>query len=291
MVEAALRRPDTSRSTRRVPRWASGTLRSALSFILIVGLLIIVWEGIKARYELADYILPHTWSIIGTLGQPVQENGPTLLEILTRAALFTWGEAAIGFVLGSVVGLALAVIFSQSGLLQRGLMPFVVASQTVPILALAPMVVIGMSSLGTPRWFSVSLIAAYLSFFPVTISTLRGLTSISPTAHELFASYASRRGQILRKLSVPNALPYIFTALKISATASIVGAIIGELPSGIQDGLGGSILNFNQYYNSAPPRLWATILIAAVLGIAFYALVAIVERLVIRWAPPDRSKA
>jgi NitT/TauT family transport system permease protein len=175
--------------------------------------------------------------------------------------------------------------------LQRGLMPFVVASQTIPILAVAPMVVIGLSNLGMARWGSVAFISAYLSFFPVTINALRGLTSVPTTARELFASYAASRLQTLRLLSLPNTLPYLFTALKVSATASVVGAIIGELPSGIPDGLGAAILNFNQYYNSAPPNLWATILVAAALGIVFYSIVAVAERIVIRWTPPDRAKA
>jgi NitT/TauT family transport system permease protein len=133
------------------------------------------------------------------------------------------------------------------------------------------------------------VISAYLTFFPVTVNTLRGLTSVPPTAFELMRSYAADRGQILLKLRVPNALPYIMTALKISATTSIVGAIIGELPSGIQDGLGGAILTFNQYYTSAPARLWATNLIAALTGIFAFVLVVLVEQVIIRWSPVDRS--
>ncbi|MFT5196961.1 MAG: NitT/TauT family transport system permease protein, partial [Candidatus Promineifilaceae bacterium] len=123
---------------------------------------------------------------------------------------------------------------------------------------------------------------AYLTFFPVTINTLRGLKSPDPLAVDLMNSYAASKWKTLWKLRVPAALPYIFTALKISATASIVGAIIGELPSGIRDGLGGAILNFNQYYISGPGRLWATILISAIVGIVFFLLVSLAEWLVLR---------
>jgi NitT/TauT family transport system permease protein len=156
-----------------------------------------------------------------------------------------------------------------------------VASQTIPILAIAPMVVawIGAGTLG------VAVIAAYLTFFPVTINTLRGLRSADPRAHELMNSYAAGRWAVLWKLRVPASLPYLFTALKIAAPASVVGAIIGELPNSIQGGLAGAILNFNQYYITNPQSLWATNIIAALLGITFYAVVVLTERLVVHRAP------
>jgi NitT/TauT family transport system permease protein len=129
---------------------------------------------------------------------------------------------------------------------------------------------------------SVAVISAYLTFFPVTINTLRGLTSPHPNALELMRSYAASKWTVMWKLRFPAALPYIFTALKVSATASVVGAIIGELPSGIREGLGGAILNFNQYYTSDPAKLWAAILIAALVGIVFFVLVSVIERLTLR---------
>jgi NitT/TauT family transport system permease protein len=127
----------------------------------------------------------------------------------------------------------------------------------------------------------VSIISAYLTFFPVTINTLRGLRSPHPTAVELMRSYAATEMQILWKLRVPAALPYIFTALKVSATASVIGAIVGELPSGIPDGLGRILLNFAQYFSTGPERLFAAVLGAAVLGIVFAALVSLAESVVL----------
>jgi NitT/TauT family transport system permease protein len=114
---------------------------------------------------------------------------------------------------------------------------------------------------------------------------MRGLTSVDPRSLELMRSYAASSWGVLWKLRVPAALPFIFAALKIAAPASVVGAIIGELPASIQSGLGGAILNFNQYYVTAPARLWATNLIAALLGITFFLLVVLAERLVVRRAP------
>jgi NitT/TauT family transport system permease protein len=153
----------------------------------------------------------------------------------------------------------------------------------VQLLVIVVMVVIWLGG----NWFSVAIIAAYLTFFPVTINTLRGLLSPQPTAVELMRSYAATRWEVLWKLRVPAALPYIFTALKVSATASVVGAIIGELPSGIAHGLGRAILNFNQYYATGPEKLWASILIASLAGIFFFFVITILEKIFIHHRPAD----
>ncbi len=136
-------------------------------------------------------------------------------------------------------------------------MPYVIASQTIPIVALAPMIVYAFG----PNVTSVVVIATYLTFFPVTIAMIRGLRAPDPRALELMRSYAAGRWAIYRKVRLPASLPYLFTALKIAATASIVGAIIGEGPGGIPDGLGRAIINFNQQYISGPEKLWAAILV------------------------------
>jgi len=197
----------------------------------------------------------------------------------------TGKEALAGFLLGAVIGFLLAVALSQSRLLERGILPYIVASQTVPILAIAPMVVVGLGSKGIAGWKSVAILTAYLTFFPVAINTLRGLHSVDPRAVELMQSYAASRRSVLWRLQVPSSVPYIFTALKISATASVIGAIIGETPASIQNGLGGAIVNFNQYYSLEPTFLWATNVVCAALGIVFFVAVAVTERLVLRRAP------
>ena len=186
--------------------------------------------------------------------------------MLAKSALFTAKEAAAGFALGALIGFAIGVVLVHSRLLQRGFLPYIVASQTVPILAIAPMVVIWVNpKLPGPvqGWGAVAVIAAYLTFFPVAINTLRGLQSADARALELMRAYAASDWTMLWKLRVPASLPYVFSALKVAATASVVGAIVGELPSSITDGLGGAILNFNQYYSLEPRNLWATNLVAA----------------------------
>jgi NitT/TauT family transport system permease protein len=136
-------------------------------------------------------------------------------------------------------------------------------------------------------WGSVAVIAAYLTFFPVAINTLRGLQSADRRALELMRTYAASRWTVLWKLRVPSSLPYVFSALRIAATASVVGAIIGELPSGLQSGLGGAILNFNQYYSIEPQELWATNIVAAALGIIFFVVVVLAEKIVVHRAPEN----
>lgn len=278
---------------RTIP-WRSGAGRigmTAAVFVALWGL----WEGFRwfgetigltiGAFEVNEKTFPHLHDIVGQLFEPSRRNGPLLIEVLWDASLFTAKEAAVGFALGASIGFALGVVLAHSRLLQRGFLPYIVASQTIPILAVAPMVVVWFGGRGFPDWFSVSIIAAYLTFFPVAINTLRGLTSVDPRALELMRSYAASPLHIFWKLRLPTSLPYLFTAFKIAATASVVGAIIGELPASIQDGLGGAILNFNQYYSTTPESLWATNLVAAALGITFFLVVVAAERIVVRRAP------
>src|SRR6186997_103407 len=287
------------RVSRRSDSAAASRRRQAVSVALFLFGLLILWEGVKFvggtpwrapgalpgspvlwnppfRWPFAnDLTLPHIWNILLAYTQPWQPGSSqaTLAQKLVEASLYTWRSAAIGFVFGAALGLLLATIFVHSRLLERALVPYVIASQTVPIVALAPMIVFAFGA----NVISVVIIATYLTFFPVTIAMIRGLRSPDPRALELMRSYAATSWQTYRKVRLPASLPYLFTALKIAATASIVGAIIGEGPGGIPDGLGRAILNFNQYYITAPERLWGSIIVSAVLGITFFALISLIE--------------
>jgi NitT/TauT family transport system permease protein len=241
--------------------------------------------GITWPFTVDATNMPHIHDMLHTLTEPLQPGGPPLIQLEWHWALFTAKEAFLGFVIGGLVGFGLAVLLAHSVLLRRGLLPYIVVSQTVPILAVAPMVVVGLGTKGVTPWVSVSVIAAYLTFFPVAMNTLRGLLSPKPRDLELMRSYAADRRSMLWKLRMPASLPFVFSALKISATASVIGAIIGETPASIQDGLGGAIVNFNQYYATGPERLWATNIICAALGFAFFGAVVLVEHFVLRRAP------
>jgi len=242
-------------------------------------------------FEVDDITLPSLSSIVSALFDPAQGD-ELLITLLLKASLFTAKEAVVGFVVGSIFGFTLGAVIARFQMLQRGLMPYVVGSQTIPILAIAPIVVVGLGSLSiagwTPQdWMRVSVISAYLTFFPVTVNTVRGLESADPRAIELMRSYASGEWAIFFKLRLPSSLPYLFGAFRIAATACVVGAIIGELPSSIQGGLGGAIINFNQYYALNPQNLWATNLIAAALGISFFLVIVIAEKLIVH-RPPEQ---
>jgi NitT/TauT family transport system permease protein len=276
-------------------RRSERTLRIALLPVVLAAIWGL-WEGYRALwiatgwtwpFAVDDTTMPHIHAILGQLGEPSRSNGPLLITTLWHASLFTAKEAAVGFGIGASVGFALGIVLVHSRLLQRGLMPYIVASQTIPLIVIAPMVVVGLGSKGVTAWLCVSVIAAYLTFFPVTINAVRGLQSADPRALELMRSYAASGWSILWKLRVPASLPYLFSALRVSATAAVVGAIIGELPSSIQDGLGGAILNFNQYYVTEPKNLWATNVIAACLGIVFFLAVVVAEKLIVRRAPEN----
>jgi NitT/TauT family transport system permease protein len=257
-----------------------------------------LWEGIRAlgiRYgwtrpfTIDATTMPHVHSMFQALFERPNPEAPLLIVTLLKAAGFTAKEAALGFAMGAVGGFAIGAVLAHSKVLQRGFLPYVVASQTVPILAIAPMVVIWFTNpssvVHVTAWVAVAILASYLTFFPVAIATLRGLQAADHRALELMRAYAANPWTVLWKLRFPTALPYLFSALKVSATASIVGAIIGESPSSIAGGLGGAILNFAQYYSFQPQNLWATNIVAAALGVAFFLAVVGAEKLVVRRAP------
>ncbi len=255
---------------------ARGRLRS----VGVLGLLVAIWEGAKFLFAIPAYKLPHLHEILADFWRE-GAGGERWVWIMAQNAGVTALESVIGFVLGGVVGLLLAIGFAHSPLLERGLLPYVVASQTVPILAIAPMVVVWVGT----GWVSKALIAAYLTFFPVTVNMARGLRSVDADALALMRALAASTREVLFKLRFPAALPYLFTALRISATASVIGAIVGELPVGSRFGMGVVIINAAQYYNWRPANLWAAILVTALIGIAFYRTVAWMERRVVRWTP------
>jgi NitT/TauT family transport system permease protein len=290
----------------RLERPATGRGRRALTWLVVLVAFLVLWEGVKFlggtrwRAPLAlpgspvlwnppfrgpfanDLNLPHVWNILLTFGQPFQRGADqTVAGQLFGAALFTWSEAIVGFVLGTAIGLVLATVFVHFRVLERGFVPYIVASQTIPIIALAPMVTFVFGA----NFTAVVMIATFLTFFPVTIAMIRGLRAIDPRALELTRSYAASRWQVYRKVRLPASLPYLFTALKIAATASIVGAIVGESPGGIANGLGRVILTANQYYITGPERLWAAIIASGLLGVAFFLIVRGAELVVLRGRP------
>ena len=277
-------------------------LRPLVGFLTVLVVLLVVWETTKFiggdRWHIEDALgtgvtidhdpplpfafatdvkLPHIWAIAAEFGAK-DAVGDTTVTRLLRAALFTLRNAAIGFALGSTIGMLLAILLVHVRVLERAILPLVVASQTIPIIAIAPLIVIGLKA----DWFGVAIVSTYLTFFPVTIAALRGLRAFDPRAMELMRSYAASRWAILRKLRLPASRPYLFTGFRIAAPAAVVGSIVGELPSLIQDGLARQIITGMQYYSLNAEYLWATIAVSSLLGIGVYLLVAGVENWVLR---------
>jgi len=281
-------------------------VRGVLLGLLFLAFIVAVWEGAKAlggdpwrfndsagnetvytppfKWSIVDDLsLPHVWKVWDALNAPVQrQQEQSLAAYLVGAAVYTGREAALGFLVGGLLGLALAALFVHSKLSERAFMPYIVASQTIPILALAPLICLAFGN----GLVGIVIVASYLTFFPVTIAELRGLTSPDPRAVELMRSVAASRWTIFWKLRMPASLPYLFAALKIAATASIVGAIVGEgNPGGSQFGLGRAILNFNEQYITGPEKLWAAMIAAALLGLAFFVVVRLLELFTLRGRP------
>jgi NitT/TauT family transport system permease protein len=274
--------PIESNRTLNPTNQGSDLLRRVLAYIVLAVLVVVIWEGSKAIFAIPDYKLPHLSQIVEAFVRPAAQ-GRIVWQVLLYDAAYTMLEAVTGFVIGGLVGFLFAIIFVHVPLARRGLLPFVIASQTVPIIAIAPMIVVGLGQLGAPPWVPKSAIAAYLTFFPVTINVLRGLESVDRDALALMKSYAATHLQVFTKLRLPNATPYLFTALKIAAPASVIGAIIGELPTGSKFGIGVQIVNGAQTNTFNPGFLWATIVMAALLGMLFYGAVALAERLIVKW--------
>ena len=211
---------------------------------------------------------------------------PDNVNQLWVAGLITLRSAVLGFVVGGAIGFCLAVFMDQSRALERSLLPYAIASQMVPVIALGPIVY----SIFKDENVARILIAAYVTFFPVTVNTLKGLRSVEPNALALMTSLAASRRQIYLQLRIPTALPYVFQALKIAATASVIGAIVVEL-MGAQQGIGVTILR-TQYYGPANAyKLWGAIVVATLLGLFFFRVVALAERIVLRWQPEFRGRS
>jgi NitT/TauT family transport system permease protein len=278
--------------------------RIAFVGLFLVGIFVL-WEGLKLlggdplRVDgqviwtppmdigmASDINMPHLWVVFTRLFEPLTGGAQeTLAAYLVEQTLVTLRAAFIGFVVGGALGIGLAVAFVHSGILERAFLPYVVASQTVPIIALAPLIVYLVGQDVT----SVVIVATYLSFFPVTIAMLRGLRSPDPRALELMRSYAASKRQVLWKVRFPASLPYLFTAMKITATAAIVGAIVGEGSGSMQAGLGRALVFFAQQYTVAPEKLWGAILFCALVGVACFGFIRLIEMLVVRGGPIEET--
>lgn len=296
---AKLQRPVRSRTA---SRRLKNAVISALWALAGVGLVILMWELVKwlgdfvpMPFNTSDMTMPHVWSMAAAMGEPeVRGSDTTVFDAVVSAAFRSLTLAMGGFVIGVAVGLLLAVIMQRFLFAERGLLPFVIASQTVPLIALAPLIV-GIGNriqIGPVQWsttYSVMFIAAYLAFFPLSVGALRGLQAPSATSLELMRSYAATPGHMLRKLRFPSSIPYLVPALKVSAAASVVGTVVAEISTGVRGGIGRMLIEYARQITSQPSKVYVAVFGAIALGLIVAALVTALDVYLTRNLPKESN--
>ena len=287
----------------------STTRRSRQGILGVVGiaLIAVVWEGYKAFGNAVDgkifgwklpgrtddASMPHIVTILRAFTKPeVRGSSRTVFDAVLAGTWYTFRLAVAGFVIGVLVGLALATLMQRFALVERAWFPYVVLSQTVPLVALAPLIVgwggqIRIVGHQWEPWMSVAAMSAYLSFFPVAVGALRGLQSPKPQSVELMQSFAASWRQTLFTLRFPSAVPFLLPALRLAAAGSIVGAIVAEISSGTKGGVGRLILDYFQKATGDPAQVFTAFIGAAMLGLVVSGLIVIAERVLMRNRPKE----
>ncbi len=242
-----------------------------------------------------DQAMPHVWEMLSRFAQPERRGVEgSILGVVLAGAWYSLRLALAGFGMGMVVGLGSAVVMARFDVVRRGLLPYLVVSQTVPLIALAPLVVSwgGKLQIGDfewPRWLSAAVLGAFLAFFPVAVGTLKGLTSAPPSSLELMDSFAASWRQTLFKLRFPAAVPYMVPALRLAATASVVGVVIAEISTGLAGGVGRLIIEYAREATADPAKVYTAVFGAAALGLLMAGLVALADLILMRNRPKEMA--
>ncbi|MEO8696308.1 MAG: ABC transporter permease subunit [Acidimicrobiales bacterium] len=232
--------------------------------------------------------MPHVWDMVQRFGRPEQRGSSrTVGQAVAEGAWYTFRLASVGLLLGVLVGMGLAILMARFRVVERGLLPWLIVSQTVPLIALAPLVVswggrLHIGGFTWQRWMSVSVIAAFLAFFPIAIGALRGLTSPPAAAVELLASYAAPWSATLFKLRLPAAVPYLMPALRLAANAAVIGTIVAEISTGLKGGIGRLVLEYMREATGDPAKVFTAVVGASVLGLVMAGLVGLLDNYVSR---------
>jgi NitT/TauT family transport system permease protein len=278
-------------------------------FVAAVGAICGLWEGYKwfgqavggrvAGWSLPartdNGSMPHVWDVLKRFGQAERRGASRMIwRTVLDGSWYTFRVAMAGFVIGVAVGLLLAIVMQRFRVVERGLLPYVVLSQTVPLVALAPLVVgwgghVTLLGVHWRLWMSVAVIAAYLAFFPVAVGGLRGLHAPSTEAVELMNSYAASSPQTLFKLRFPAAMPYLLPALKLAAASSVVGAVVAEISTGTKGGIGRLIIEYSREATADPAKVYTAMIGAAALGLVVSGLVGILDLAIMRTRPREAA--
>ena len=278
-------------------------------FVLAIASVVALWEGYKIvgpqdggklfgvsiLPRANNTAMPHVWTMLSRYGRPEGRGSDTKIwSVVLSGTLFSLRLSLVGFFLGTTIGVGLAVLMSRFKVVQRGLLPYLVMSQTVPLIALAPLVVSwgGKLEIGSfiwPRWLSASILGTFLAFFPIAVGTLRGLASAPAAAVELMDSYAASWKQTLFKLRFPAAVPFMVPAFKLGASGAVVGVVVAEISTGLKGGIGRLIIEYAREATGDPAKVFTAVFGAAALGITMSGLVALSDVLLMRNRPKETS--
>src|SRR6266404_1482358 len=235
-----------------------------------------VLELIAGTMSAERPLLPAPHQVIAAFADSVFGYAPTAPRSLIYHSAVTLSATLLGFALGGLLGIALALMIVHSRALEKSLLPWIICSQMVPILALAPIFIVVLGAMGLRGLLPKSIISAYLCFFPITIGMVKGLNSPDPIQRDLMRTWSATPSQVFWKLSWPAATPYLFASLKVAITISLIGAIVGELPTGAQAGIGARLLAGSYYGQTI--QIWAALLAASLLAACLVGLVGLTER-------------
>ncbi|HCX87314.1 MAG TPA: ABC transporter permease [Gammaproteobacteria bacterium] len=225
-------------------------------------------------------VLPSPHQVGLELKKTVIDKRVTSKRSLVYHAGITLSSSLLGFALGTLLGVALAIGIVYVTTLDRSLMPWIIASQTVPILAIAPMIIVVLGSIGITGLFPKSVISMYLCFFPVVVGMVKGLRSPEPILVDQMHTYSASPAQVFFKLRLPSSIPFLFASLKVAIALSVVGAIVAELPTGGQGGLGARLLT-GSYYGQIT-MIWAALIVASIVSALLVTAIGYIERIALR---------
>ena len=279
-------------------------------FVVSVALVAVLWEvykvvgpekggklfGAPILPRSNDTAMPHVWEMLSRYAEPEQRspNSNLIWFVVLKGAFYSFRLALVGFILGSTIGVALAALMARYKTMERGLLPYLVISQTVPLIALAPLVVswggkVQIFGFTWPRWLSASVLGAFLAFFPIAVGTLRGLKSAPAASLELMESYAASWKQTLFKLKFPAAIPFMVPAFKLGASGAVIGVVVAEISTGLKGGIGRLIIEYARQATADPAKVFTAVFGAAGLGLAMAGLVALADVLLMRNRPKETT--
>ncbi|NBO97997.1 MAG: ABC transporter permease subunit [Actinobacteria bacterium] len=278
-------------------------------FVMAIASVVALWEiykivgpqdggklfGVSILPRANNTAMPHVWDMLSRYNRPeVRGSDTKIWSVVLSGTLFSLRLSLVGFFMGTTIGVGLAVLMSRYKVVQRGLLPYLVMSQTVPLIALAPLVVswggkLEIGSFVWPRWLSASILGTFLAFFPIAVGTLRGLASAPAAAVELMDSYAASWKQTLFKLRFPAAVPFMVPAFKLGASGAVVGVVVAEISTGLKGGIGRLIIEYAREATGDPAKVFTAVFGAAALGITMSGLVALSDVLLMRNRPKETS--